>query len=327
MLRIVLFGVIVALLAAVAAYLSAKSKARRGGVEVLDTEGRRRLPPPGGPRGRVVVAGTIAVVAVLVLFAASVRVVPVGHGLVVFNTVSKTFRLAPQGVALVMPVISDTELYDLRRVEYTMSGVRGEGRKSETDDSLWSPTQEGLQVGIDITVWHHLDPRRVVDIHRGIGPDFEEKIIRPAVRSVIRLVISEYAVMDVYSSRRAQIQDEINVKIKKLVERDGFVIDEVVLRDVRFTEQFAKAIEAKQIAQQSAEQMKYVLEKEQKEAERKVIEAQGRAKAIETINEALRQSPSYIKYLYVDKLSDKISVIVSDQSTIMDLKGILDSKK
>jgi regulator of protease activity HflC (stomatin/prohibitin superfamily) len=144
---------------------------------------------------------------------------------------------------------------------------------------------------------------------------------------VIRLVISEYAVMDVYSSRRAQIQDEINVKIKKLVEKDGFVIDEVVLRDVRFTEQFAKAIEAKQIAQQSAEQMKYVLEKEQKEAERKVIEAQGRAKAIETINEALRQSPSYIKYLYVDKLSDKISVIVSDQSTIMDLKGILDSKK
>jgi prohibitin 2 len=326
MLRIVLFGMVVALLAALAAYFAARSKARKGGVEVLDTEGRRRLPPPRSAPGRMVAAGAIIALA-LVLLAASVRVVPVGHGLVVFNTVTKTFRLAPQGVALVVPVISDTQLYDLRRVEYTMSGVRGEGRKSEADDSLWSPTQEGLQVGIDITVWHHLDPLRVIDIHRGIGPDFEEKIIRPAVRSVIRLVISEYAVMDVYSSRRAQIQDEINAKIKKLVEKDGFMIDEVVLRDVRFTEQFAKAIEAKQIAQQSAEQMKYVLEKEQKEAERKVIEAQGRAKAIETINEALRQNPNYIRYLYVDKLSDKISVIVSDQNTIMDLKGILDSKK
>ena len=73
--------------------------------------------------------------------------------------------------------------------------------------------------------------------------------------------------------------------------------------------------------------MKYVLEKEQREAERKVIEAGGRAKAIQTINEALRQNPNYIKYLYVDKLSDKISVIVSDQNTIMDLKGILDSRK
>ena len=132
--------------------------------------------------------------------------------------------------------------------------------------------------------------------------------------------------MDVYSAKRARIQEEINEKIKALVEKDGFVIDEVVLRDVRFTDDFAKAIEAKQIAQQSAEQMKYVLEKEQSEAERKVIEARGRAQAIETINEALRQNPNYIRYLYVDKLSDKISVIVSDQNTIMDLKGILENK-
>ncbi len=166
----------------------------------------------------------------------------------------------------------------------------------------------------------------MVQIHQKIGPDYEEKIIRPAVRSVIRLVISEYAVMDVYSSKRAKIQDEINEKIKLLVEKDGFIVDEVVLRDVRFTDDFGKAIEAKQIAQQSAEQMKYVLEKEQREAERKVIEAKGRAQAIETINEALRQNPNYIRYLYVDKLSDKISVIVSDQNTIMDLKGILESK-
>lgn len=143
------------------------------------------------------------------------------------------------------------------------------------------------------------------------------------MRSVIRLVISEYPVMDVYSAKRAQIQDEINAKVKALVETDGFVIDEVVLRDVHFTEAFAKAIEAKQIAQQGAEQMKYVLEKEQREAERKVIEAGGRVKAIETINAALQRNPNYIRYLYVDKLSDKISVIVSDQSTIMDLKGIL----
>jgi predicted NodU family carbamoyl transferase len=57
-----------------------------------------------------------------------------------------------------------------------------------------------------------------------------------------------------------------------------------------------------------------------------VIEAQGRAKAIEMINEALRQNPNYIRYLYVDKLSDKISVIVSDQNTIMDLKGIMENK-
>ena len=261
---------------------------RRRGVHVHDIDGRRVLPAAGADIARVL--GLIVGPLVLLLLAGtSVRVVPVGHGLVIFNTVTKGFRLAGQGIAFIPPFISQTRDYDLRRLEYTMSGVTGEGRKAQIDDSLWSPTQEGLQVGIDLTVWHHLDPRRVVSIHQQIGPDYEEKIIRPAVRSVIRLVISEYPVMDVYSAKRAKIQDEINVRTKALIEKDGFIVDEVVLRDVRFTPEFAKAIEAKQIAQQSAEQMKYTLEKEQKEAERKVIEARGRANAIEVINRALAE--------------------------------------
>jgi prohibitin 2 len=293
---------------------------------VHDADGHRIGPDLG-----VEVSRTLGIVGggvlLLILLATSIRVVPVGHALVIFNTVTKGFHLGHQGVTFLAPLVSNTEDYDLRRLEYTMSGVSGEGRKEEIDDSLWSPTKEGLQVGIDLTVWHHLDPDRLISIHQKIGPDYEEKIIRPAIRSVIRLVISEYSVMDVYSARRADIQSEINLKTKALIEKDGFVVDEVVLRDVRFTPEFTKAIEAKQIAQQSAEQMKYTLEKEQKEAERKVIEAQGRANAIETINKALAQNPNYIKYLYVDKLSDKIQVIVSDQSTIMDLKGILGERK
>ena len=321
-----MFGLVMLVVVALVGLYVWRNAVGRGGPRVHDIGGRAIL--PGGPAavaGGVVIA--IVGFIVLVLFATSVRSVPVGHALVIFNTVTKSFRLANQGLAFVTPLVSDTHDYDLRRLEYTMSGATGEGRKADIDDSLWSPTQEGLQVGIDITVWHHLDPLKVISIHQKIGPDYEDKIIRPAVRSVIRLVISEYAVMDVYSSKRAMIQDEINRKIKLLVEKDGFIIDEVVLRDVRFTPEFAKAIEAKQIAQQSAEQMKYTLEKEQKEAERKVIEAQGRANAIEVINKALAQNPNYIKYLYVDKLSDKIQVIVSDQNTIMDLKGILDSRK
>ena len=317
-------GLLMVLVAAIVVAVVLGRLLKSRGVTVLGPDGRRRLPGAGGLGGYLGLA--LILLLLLIFIPASIRVVPVGHALVVFNTVTRSLRLAGQGVTLIPPFITQTQMYDMRRLEYTMTKTQGEGKKAGWDDSLWSPTQEGLQVGIDLTVWHHLDPLRVVDLHQHIGPDYEDKIIRPAVRSVIRMVISEYAVMDVYSSKRAAIQDEINKKVKSLVEKDGFIIDEVVLRDVRFTEDFAKAIEAKQIAQQSAEQMKYVLEKEQREAERKVIEAQGRAKAIDTITQALQKNPNYIKYLYVDKLSDKISVIVSDQNTIMDLKGILDGK-
>lgn len=318
MLGLLLFLVITSVVLAVVV----RAVLARRGAAVRDADGRRIAPPVGAEVPRVL--GTILLgLVLLVVTLTSFRVVPVGRALVIFNTVTKSFRVAQQGFTFVPPFVSDTETYDLRRLEYTMSGQSGEGRRADVDDSMWSPTQEGLQVGIDLTVWHHLDPKRVAEIHQRIGPDFEEKIIRPAVRSVIRLVISEYPVMDVYSSKRAVIQTEINQKVRALIERDGFVVDEVVLRDVRFTDDFAKAIEAKQIAQQAAEQMKYTLEKEQKEAERKVIEARGRANAIDIINKALAQNPNYIKYLYVDKLSDQVQVIVSDQNTIMDLKGIL----
>jgi len=293
---------------------------------VHDAEGRRVFPTTAADLSGWI-AGLALPIVLILLAASSVRIVPVGQALVIFNTVTRGFRIAQQGITFVPPFISSTAKYDLRRLEYTMSGVSGEGRKAEIDDSIWSPTQEGLTVGIDLTAWHHLDPARLIHIHQRIGPDYEEKIIRPAVRSTIRLVISEYPVMDVYSAKRALIQEEINRKLKALVEKDGFVIDDVVLRDVRFSETFAKAIEAKQIAQQGAEQMRYTLEKEQREAERKVIEARGRATAIEVISKSLAQNPDYIRYLYVDKLADDVSVIVSDQSTIMDLKGVLERKR
>ena len=264
---------------------------------------------------------------ILLLIFFSIRIVPVGHAMVKFNVLTKRFSLSREGVTFVPPVIYKTYIYDLRRQEYTMSSRKGEGKKKNIDDSLWSPTKEGLQVGIDLTCWYRIKPDSVISLHRRIGPDYDEKVVRPAIRSIVRHVISEYPIMDVYSEKRRLIQGEILRRVRELLEKDGFIIEEIVLRDVHFTPDFSKAIEEKQIAQQEAERMKYVLEKERKEAERKKIEAEGTARAIEIVSKQLKKNPEYIKYLYVDKLSDKIQVIVSDQSTIMNLGEILKKGK
>ena len=118
--------------------------ARRAGVRVHDSTGHAvPIGPPAG-FGRIAL-GVLGGLFVLLLLATTIRVVPVGHALVIFNTVTKGFRLARQGITFVPPFISETEDYDLRRLEYTMSGATGEGRKADIDDSLWSPTQEGLR--------------------------------------------------------------------------------------------------------------------------------------------------------------------------------------
>jgi hypothetical protein len=261
-------AVLIVIVLVVAALVAFRTLARRGAFEVRDASGRR-VGPAGPGLGRILPIAVV-VLAAIVLIPASVRVVPVGRALVVFNTVTGSsgspracVRCRWSADGGVRPAASSTRV----------SAAQAKGRQARRTSRL---VDGRPVVGIDSRSGT-ISTRR--DRHPSkIGPDYEERILRPAVRSVIRLVISEYAVMDVYSSRRADIQDEINVKVKSLVEKDGFVIDEVVLRDVRFTDEFAKAIEAKQIAQQAAEQMKYTLEKEQKEAERKVIEASGRAR-------------------------------------------------
>ncbi len=265
----------------------------------------------------LIIGGIIAALAVT-----SFRYVPVGHAMVKFNVLTKRFSYVGEGLTFVPPFIYNTYIYDLRRQEYTMSARKGEGKRKDIDDSLWSPTKEGLQVGIDLTCWYRINPDSLISVHRRIGPDYDEKVVRPAIRSIVRHVISEYPIMDVYSAKRMHIQKEINDRLKTLLGKDGFIIDEIVLRDVHFTPDFAKAVEEKQIAQQEAERMEYVLEKERKEAERRQIEAQGKAKAIEIVSKELKKNPEYVRYLYVDKLSDKVKLIISDQGTILNLGEI-----
>jgi len=272
------------------------------------------------PLAYVLSAAGVLLLAILVSF---IRIVPVGHALVIFWIIPKTYSVAREGINFIPPVITQTSLYDLRRVDYTMSSSPEEGRRKGGSDALWAPTNEGLRVGLDLTIWYRIDPEKVFDIHRRIGPDFEEKVVRPAIRSNVRLTLSAYGVMDIYSKKREMIQDEIFHKLKKQLTPDGIIIDGVAIRNVQFTEEFAKSIEEKQIAQQRAQKMEYVLEEERKEAERKEIEANGKAKAIRIVSKELRTNPNYIKYLYVDKIADDVKVIVSDQATIMDLKGLL----
>ena len=83
-----------------------------------------------------------------------------------------------------MPLVNHTQMYDLRRQEYTMTRAAGEGRRANVDDALWSPTAEGLQVGLDLTAWYRVNRDSVIDVHRKIGANYEEKVVRPAIRSV-----------------------------------------------------------------------------------------------------------------------------------------------
>jgi prohibitin 2 len=254
-------------------------------------------------------------------------VVPAGERVVVFNAFNGVeHRVLGEGMDMLLPFVETPVFYDVRTHTYTMSGMVDEGQK-QGDDSVPALTADGQIVKIDISIRYHLLPSNVWKLHQTVGPDYIDKILRPESRTIVRNAIANYTVTEVYASKRQLIQDEMQAKMSHSLAKYHMVLDEVLLRNVTFSEVFANAIEQKQVAMQDFERMKYVLQKEESEKQRKIIEATGEAEAIRRRAEALKMNPLLVQYEYVQKLTPGVKAIITDQKTLMSLGNLFDDKK
>jgi regulator of protease activity HflC (stomatin/prohibitin superfamily) len=146
--------------------------------------------------------------------------------------------------------------------------------------------------------------------------------VRPEIRNQIRSSVSAYPVTEVYTEKRTEIQNQTQENLKRKFSASYLILDEVLIRNIRFSPEFEKAIEQKQIAQQEAQRMQYVLDKERQEKDRKIIEAQGEAESIRLKAIVLAQNPALIQYEYVQKLAPGVKTIITDGKTIMSLGDI-----
>ena len=262
----------------------------------------------------------------------SVVIIDAGEAGVVFNVFTGTQpgSLGP-GMHFVTPYINQVYRYTVREQVYTMAKNPAQGES----DSLWAPTIEGLQVGIDSTTRYRIDPDKANHVHNKLRNDYVRILIRPGIRSIVRHYVSQNMVTDIYGPKRAQIQQEITEALRERLEGSGFELLSFDIRNVNFTDDYAQAIEQKQIAQQEAEQMEYVKQKEELEAERKVIEArgmkqaaitnaEGEAEALRLVSEQIARNPNLLSYRYIEKLSPNIRVMMvpSESPFILNLEGL-----
>ncbi|WMW25709.1 prohibitin family protein [Methanolobus sediminis] len=235
-----------------------------------------------------------------------------------------------EGLHIVPPWVSVTK-YSVRSETYTMSGVEDEGQVVG-DDQIKALTAEGLTLGLDITVRYRLVPDEVSDVHQKLGTNYAEKIIRPTIRSSIREVVSSKTALQVYGEERELVAGEMLTNIADALDNDGIIVEEVLVRNVVLPTRVAEAIEAKLQADQDAQRMIFVKQKEQLEAERKIIEANGianatiaqaygEAEALRVINEQLAKNPDLINYKYIQMLQGQeiqTMIVPTDQGIILD---------
>jgi regulator of protease activity HflC (stomatin/prohibitin superfamily) len=177
------------------------------------------------------------------------------------------------GLNFVNPLV-DVKTLDVKTQNYTMSGVHDEGNQSG-DDAIRVLAADGLEVTIDLTVLYRLVPSEAPRLLRETGADYTDKIVRPLTRTKIRDNAVYYDAVALYSSKR----DEFQTRIFKSIETDfklrGLVLEQLLVRNITLPTSVKATIESKINAEQDAQKMQFVLQKEKQEAERKRVEAQG----------------------------------------------------
>jgi regulator of protease activity HflC (stomatin/prohibitin superfamily) len=223
-----------------------------------------------------------------------------------------------EGLHFLMTGLNRVTVYDTRSRVYHVRNVTSSPPPSPPahsasqpqDHLLWTPTADGLKVGLDFTVRYRLDPRHLPDLHSSVGPEFETKLVHPIVWNVIRLVASEYSLLDIYGKRRHEMQQQAFRRVQALFARDGLISEDLLLRDVVYTPEFERTLVDKMVAEQKVQESAYEVEQVELRAQVEVIEAQGEAQALELVNRAIQDQPLLLHYLWIKSLPERVKVVV-----------------
>ena len=177
------------------------------------------------------------------------------------------------GLHVINPLLDITD-FDIQTQNYTMSAVHSEGAQ-EGDDAIRVLSNDGLEVVIDLTVLYRVSPSESPKIYKQIGVDYIDKIVRPVTRTRIRDNAVYYDAVALYSTKRNEFQQRIYKSIEEDFKKRGLVLEQLLIRNINLPASVKLSIESKINAEQDAQKMTFVLQKEKQEAERKRVEAQG----------------------------------------------------
>lgn len=236
---------------------------------------------------------TTAIVGLIIgILLSSLRVVPAGYAGIVdfFGQVSP--QPLRSGIHLVNPLAKVINLSI---------------RTQEDKETMSVPSKEGLNVALDVSVLYRLDSDKAVDVYKTVGPYYQEVVLLPQYRAAARGVTVAHEAKALYTSEREVLSQGVFDSLKNLIGDRGVVIERVLLRAITLPPTVSQAIEQKVKAEQDAERMKFVLQRETQEAERKRIEAAGIRDAQEIIAQSL--SAQYLHYLWINTLNQNPNVI------------------
>jgi regulator of protease activity HflC (stomatin/prohibitin superfamily) len=284
-----------------------------------------------------VLIGFFILIIISMLSASLVFIQPEEAGVVISILNPEGYRQQPlrSGLHWIVPLAERVVRYPIYWQTYTMSTEPMEG-STIGNDSIAARTSDGQLVYLDTSVIYKIDPNEVIRVHIDLQNRYVQDFIRPVMRAIIRTEVSQFTAEEVNSSKRKNLEANLEEELRSTFNQKGFILDRFLLRNIAFTPQYSSAIEQKQIAEQDqiqrqyqAEQMRALAAGERDkliteaqgradaavlegQAEAKVIllKAQAQAQALTLINQILEKNKDLITYQYVDKLAPGIKVML-----------------
>ena len=267
---------------------------------------------------------------------------------VVFQTLSGELEEPKtSGTHIIVPVLQQATVYDVSVQEYTMSGISSEGAVTG-DDAVRVRTIDGQEVFIDMTVLYRVDPLGVNIVHQRWQQRYQADFVRPVLRGFVRDVVSRFRAEAVFGESRTEIQQSVETLIRERMQEEGMELNDLVVRNVTFNEEFANSIEQVQIAEQRALEAAFRVQEQEQEAERErvkaqgerdaniaraegeaqaiILRAQGQAEALRLVSEQIAANPSLIQYEYIQSLAPNVNLalVPSNSPFLFDFESLAD---
>lgn len=214
------------------------------------------------------------------------------------------------GLNFVNP-LAEVVMFDVKTQNYTMAAAQSEGAV-QGDDAIRVLTADGLEVVMDLSVLFSVKSEDAPKILKEIGTDYLDKIVRTVSSTIIRDNAVSYDAVALYSSKREEFQNLISVSIEKNFAKSGLKLEQLLVRNIALPASVKASIESKINAEQDAQKMTFVLQKEKQEAERKRVEAQGIADYQRIISSGLSD-----KQLQYESIKAQLELAKSPNTKVM----------
>ncbi|ROZ78736.1 prohibitin family protein [Ramlibacter sp. WS9] len=183
------------------------------------------------------------------------------------NQLTGTVTQFRDGSVFVLPGLHDMRVYSLRDQVYRPEQVR------QSNGAAPLQSVEGLSVGVDLTVRYALDPAKLATVSKNLPDNYAQEIVEPAVQGVIYKVFARYTVREIFSTRRAEIQQVIEGELKPRLAADGIVLRGVLMGKVDLPADYKRGMEGLLAEELETQKMRYTLELKEKRVKQTELEA------------------------------------------------------